>query len=58
MSGAKYWIELHAAMLARAKEAICCWSMTAQRHGVVKDIRVLVAKMAWQEAWRWGLASN
>jgi hypothetical protein len=45
--------ELHAAMLSRAREAIDCWSVVARRLGVAKDMRVLIAKMAWEEAWHW-----
>jgi hypothetical protein len=44
--------ELHEAMLARARLAIDCWSMAARQHGVVKDVRVMIAKMAWEEPWR------
>jgi TPR repeat protein len=46
-------LELHDAMLERARRAIDCWSMAAQRRGVVKDIRVVIAKMVWEEPWRW-----
>jgi hypothetical protein len=46
-------IELHAGMLGRAKAAIACWSMAARRLGVVKDMRVMIGKMAWEEAWMW-----
>jgi hypothetical protein len=45
--------ELHVAMLSRAREAIDCWSMAARRLGVAKDMRLLIAKMAWDEAWHW-----
>jgi hypothetical protein len=47
-------IELHNAMLGRARAAIDCWSTVARRRGVVKDMRVTIAKMAWEEVWRWG----
>jgi hypothetical protein len=47
-------VELHDAMLGRARRAIDCWSMAGRRCGVVKDIRVMIAKLAWEEAWRWG----
>jgi hypothetical protein len=47
-------LELHKAMLARARRAIDCWSMAGRRCGVVKDMRVVIAKMAWEEAWQWG----
>jgi hypothetical protein len=45
---------LYEAMMDRAKRAIACWSMAGRRCGVVKDMRVTIAKMAWKEAWRWG----
>jgi hypothetical protein len=38
----------------RARRAITCWSAVGVRHGIVKDIRVMIAKMAWEEVWRWG----
>jgi hypothetical protein len=44
--------ELHEAMLFRARKAIVCWSAVGVRLGVVKDVRVMIAKMAW-EPWRW-----
>jgi hypothetical protein len=47
-------MELHDTMLRRARRAIACWSMAGRRCGVVKDIRIMIAKMAWAEAWQWG----
>jgi hypothetical protein len=47
-------LELHEAMLRRARRAIACWSMAGRRCGVVKDMRVMIAKMVWEEPWRWG----
>jgi hypothetical protein len=47
-------LQLHGAMLDRARRAIDCWSIVARRRGVVKDMRVMIAKMAWKEVWRWG----
>jgi hypothetical protein len=44
--------ELHDAMLRRARRAIDCWSMAGRRCRVVKDMRVLIAKMMWAEVWR------
>jgi hypothetical protein len=38
--------------LRHAKRAIACWSIVSRRCGVAKDMRVMVAKMAW-EPWRW-----
>jgi hypothetical protein len=45
---------LHRAMCNRARDAILCWSMAGRRLRVVKDMRVMIAKMAWAEVWRWG----
>jgi hypothetical protein len=45
---------LHDAMMGRARRAICCWSMAGQRLRVVKDMRVMIAKMLWKGAWQWG----
>jgi hypothetical protein len=46
-------LELHNAMLGRARGAIDCWSMAGRQLGLVKDMRVMIAKMAWEEAWVW-----
>jgi hypothetical protein len=46
-------LELYDAMLLCAKESIVCWSIVGLRCGLVKDVRVLIGKLAWQEAWRW-----
>jgi hypothetical protein len=45
---------LYGTMIGRARAAIACWSSVGRRCGVVKDIRVVIAKMAWGEVWRWG----
>jgi hypothetical protein len=47
-------IALHEAMLRRARPAIHCWSGVGMRCGLVKDVRVMIAKMLWEEPWRWG----
>jgi hypothetical protein len=47
-------LELHDALLGRARRAIDCWSVVGRRHGVSKDMRVMIAKMAWEDPWRWG----
>jgi hypothetical protein len=47
-------LALHDAMMHRARQAIACWSMAGRRRGVVKDIRVIIAKKLWEEAWQWG----
>jgi hypothetical protein len=46
-------VDLYDAMLLCAKESIVCWSVVGLRFGLVKDVRVLIGKLAWQEAWRW-----
>jgi hypothetical protein len=47
-------LELHDDMLCRARLAIFCWSVVDRRLGVARDVRVMIAKMAWEDAWRWG----
>jgi TPR repeat protein len=47
-------LELHKAMLDRARRAILCWGAVSRRRGMVKDIRLKIAKMAWEEVWLWG----
>jgi hypothetical protein len=47
-------LALHGEMLGRARRAIACWSSAGIRCGVVKDVRVLIAKLAWEEPWKWG----
>jgi TPR repeat protein len=46
-------IALYDAMAERAKEAMRCWSVIGRRVGLVKDVRVMIAKMLWEEAWQW-----
>jgi hypothetical protein len=46
-------VQLHNAMLDRARAAVHCWSVAGRRIGVVRDVRVMIAKMVWEEAWRW-----
>jgi hypothetical protein len=38
------------AVAARAREKDCCWPAI----GLVKDVHVLIAKLAWIELLRWG----
>jgi hypothetical protein len=47
-------LELHQAMLDRARRGIACWSVVGRRRGVAKDMRVMIAKMLWEEPWQWG----
>jgi hypothetical protein len=46
--------ELYDAMMSRARQAMLCWSVVGARCGVAKDVRIMIAKMAWEETWRWG----
>jgi hypothetical protein len=46
-------VELQAAMLGRARRAIDCWGIVGRRLGLVKDVRVMIAKMVWDEPWWW-----
>jgi hypothetical protein len=46
-------IQLHDAMLDRARRAIACWSVSGQQCGVAKDIRVMISKMVWEEVSKW-----
>jgi hypothetical protein len=46
-------VVLHTDMLGRARAAIMCLSLVGLRRGLVKDVRVMIAKMAWEDAWRW-----
>jgi hypothetical protein len=45
---------LHDAMLIRARQALVCWSIVGRRLGVAKDMRMMIAKAAWEEVWQWG----
>ncbi len=45
---------LYEAMQERARRAVVCWSIVGRRLGVAKDVCVLIAKMALEEAWQWG----
>jgi hypothetical protein len=45
-------LELHEAMVKRARQAIDCWAVAGRRGGLVRDVRVMIAKLAW-EPWVW-----
>jgi hypothetical protein len=51
-------IGLREKVFQRVRTAIDCWSLVARRIGVVKDIRVVIGKMVWDEAWRWPEQEN
>jgi TPR repeat protein len=46
-------LQLHRTMMESARAAIDCWSAAARRLGLVKDMRVMIAKTVWEEPWRW-----
>jgi hypothetical protein len=48
-------VALHRNWCEEAKRAVRCWIWIAMRHGVVKDIRILIARQLWQERWRYSL---
>ncbi len=43
---------------AFARRAIDCWSVAGQRLGVVKDVRLLIAGLLWEERRCWGKVSR
>jgi hypothetical protein len=47
-------VALHEAMLERARQATYCWSIVGRRCGVVKDVRLKLAKMVWEQPWEFG----
>jgi hypothetical protein len=49
-------VQLYEAMLERARRALVCWGVVGRRLGVAKDVRVVIAKMAWEEVWLWDIA--
>jgi TPR repeat protein len=47
-------IELYETVLGFAQQTITCWGLVGRRCRVVKDIRVMISKMVWEETWRLG----
>ncbi len=45
-------VEVGKDLTAAANAAIECWLFVSRRLGVVKDIRLLIARLAW-EPWLW-----
>jgi hypothetical protein len=54
LSGMQRVLRLHEAMLRPAKDAVVCWSLVGRRCGIVKDVRVMISKLVFEEPWRWG----
>ncbi len=46
-------VALYESRCALAREAVDCWSGVGRRLGLVKDMRLMVAKRAWDERWAW-----
>lgn len=44
---------LAASCAACARRAVECWSAAGRRLGVVRDIRIVIARMVFAEQWRW-----
>jgi hypothetical protein len=47
-------LHFHEAMLWRARTALLCWSVVGRRLRVAKDVRIMIAKMVWEQVWEWG----
>ncbi len=45
-------------LLERARLGIDAWSLVARRLGMAKDMRVAIAKLLWEENWKWGEKNN
>jgi hypothetical protein len=56
--GLLFVITLFEARCKLAKRAIDCWSIVGLRLGVAKDIRVMIAQIAWEHRWMWGEAAK
>jgi hypothetical protein len=50
---AQQCIELYDSSFSSAKAVIDCWLAVSRRHGVVKDIRLMIARLVWKEPWVW-----
>jgi hypothetical protein len=48
-------VELHDEWTAAAKVAIECWLVVGRRHGMMKDIRLVIARLAWAERAAWSV---
>ena len=47
-------VQLYDEWCEAAKRAVNCWSVIGQRLGVVKDIRLMIARMVWEGRSVWG----
>ncbi len=46
-------VALHDEWCEDTKRAVCCWTWCAKELGVVKDVRLCIAKMLWAERVAW-----
>jgi hypothetical protein len=51
-------VELHGEWTTAAQVAIECWLVISMRRGVVKDIRLGIARLLWDEPWAWSGVSE
>jgi hypothetical protein len=51
-------VSLNRMSCARAKVAIECWIAIARRQEVVKDIRLLIVRMVWDERWLFAMVKQ
>jgi hypothetical protein len=47
-------LELHDQLTGVVRRSVDCFAIVGRRCGLVKDVRVLIGKLLWEEAWRWG----
>jgi len=53
------WAEtLRLIWLPVIKKAVDTWSIIARRLGVVKDIRIMIAKRLWKQGYEWIIRKN
>jgi hypothetical protein len=50
---AKYAVDLYRQWISSCKLAVRCWIWTARQRGVVRDIRILIAKLLWADQAAW-----
>jgi hypothetical protein len=50
---AQRYVDLHTRWVADAKAAIECWIAAARSLGVCRDVRRLIARMAWEDRAAW-----
>ncbi len=51
-------VQLHDQWVAEAKAAIECWIAVARRLGMARDMRLLIARMLWEQRADWSLLTR